>query len=164
MRPNDRLTSGRHSVNLRFTIVTVLASTIAYKVTLALGFTTGYWAAITAAVVCQSEIDTTVRASRDRLIGTALGVVVGWITALTWHNYVLVFAVALFGTLTLCNWLRLEAAGRLAVVALSIVVLVQRADPVWRVALARFGEVSVGIVAALLVTMVVRPHSARLPA
>lgn len=147
LRTNDE--PGR--TDLRIPVATVVASVLAYECTLLIGFSTGYWAAITAVVVCQSEVDATVRAARDRIIGTALGVTAGWLTAVVWHSHILVFAAALLIVLLICDRLNLQTAGRLAAVAMSIVVLVHRTVPVWRTAVDRFVEVSIGIIASLIV-------------
>ncbi len=149
----DTISNATQSLNLRATVTTVLSSSIAYQITRLFGAQTGYWAAITAILVCQSEIKTTLRASRDRIIGTAIGALAGWLTASLWGGHILAFATALLCTLAICNILKLEVAGRLAAVALSVVVLVHRVQPVWRTALDRFLEVSLGVIIALITSV-----------
>src|SRR5438270_177052 len=61
----------------------------------------GYWAAVSAVVVTQSEVGPLVTASRDRFVGTAIGAVMGWLAALVWHGNLLVFGLAVAITLTL---------------------------------------------------------------
>ena len=146
------------SIDIRNSVTTALSACVAYAIALAIGTKTGYWAAITALVVCQSEVGATVRASIDRLIGTAVGVLVGWATALIWHDHVAVFGVAILLTVTACNFAGFRVAGRLAAVALAIVVLVSRAGPIWHTALSRFLEVSLGVVVALVTTILIRPR------
>jgi|GEM_PF-3595493 len=149
------ISKAAQSVNLRANVTTVLASSIAYQLTRFVGAQTGYWAAITAILVCQSEMKTTLRASRDRIIGTAIGALAGWLTASLWGSHILAFATALLCTLVLCNILKLDVAGRLAGVALAVVVLVHRVQPIWRTASDRFIEVSVGVIIALITTVTV---------
>ena len=56
-----------------------------------------------------------------------------------------------------CSMLAFEKAGRLAAVALSIIVLIKIDGGPAQAALARFLEVSLGIVVALAVTLLVLP-------
>jgi uncharacterized membrane protein YccC len=122
-----------------------------------LGLTHSYWAAVSAIVVMGSESVSLV-ACRDRLIGTAIGAVVGWATSHVWHGHNLVYGLAVMLCLLVCSTLKFEKAGRLAAVALTIIVLIQIDGGPAQVALARFLEVSLGIVVALAVTLLVFPE------
>lgn len=140
-------------------LLTALGTTLCYWLTLALGLKTGYWAAITCIVVAQSEAGATLLASRDRLIGTAIGAVIGWGTVLIWHDHVVVYGMAVFLTIAICNMFDLRAAGRLAGVAVAIVMLVHRDGPAWQAAGGRFLEVAIGVVVALALTMAFYPRA-----
>lgn len=139
--------------------LTAVSACLCYWITLALGLKTGYWAAITCIVVTQSEVGATLLASRDRLIGTAIGALIGWGAVLVWHSYVVVFGVAVLLTIALCNMLDLKTAGRLAGVTVAIVVLAQREGPAWKLAASRFLEVSLGVLVALAMTVVFYPRA-----
>jgi len=120
----------------------------------------GYWGAISAVIVLQSNVGATVTASRDRLIGTLMGAAFGFsfslFGALPW-NYVAAVGAAVL----VCGLLDLRASSRLAGVTITIVMLVQQAGPRWGVPLARVMEVALGIVVALAVSTFVFPDRAR---
>lgn len=142
----------------RYSLLTGATAALCYWLTVLLGFGTGYWAAITSIVVCQSEIGATLIASRDRLIGTAIGVLIGWGTVLIWRRHVAVFGAAVVLTMILCNLSGFKAAGRLAGVAVCIVVLVpHNGTPLSHIAMSRFFEVTFGIVVALVMTAIFYP-------
>jgi len=67
----------------------------------------GYWGAMSAIVVMQSEVGATVSASRDRLIGTAIGAVAGALFCMLGSN-VLWFGLASTLTILICHVLGLE--------------------------------------------------------
>jgi uncharacterized membrane protein YgaE (UPF0421/DUF939 family) len=125
-----------------------------------------YWAAISAIVVMGSDTGVTFTSSRDRLIGTALGALMGWGTFYAWHGHYVVYGLAVALCIFLCSALAFDKAGRLAGVALTIIVLVHLDAGPGHAAIYRFLEVGLGIVVALAVTMLVFPvkrHDPKLP-
>ena len=132
---------------------TAVAAALAYWLTEWLRLPGGYWAAISAIVVMQSEVGATVRASFDRFAGTAMGAAVGWLTAMVWHNSIVVFALAVLVVMVLCSALKIKNAGRLAGVTIAIIVLIPYSGAVWYIAIERFLEVSFGIVVSLGVAL-----------
>jgi uncharacterized membrane protein YgaE (UPF0421/DUF939 family) len=143
---NDRL-------SLQQGIRTALAAALAYWITGLLHFPGGYWAAISAIVVMQSEVGEAVTASRDRLAGTAMGAVVGLLTSLVWHHSVLVFSLGVLVVMILCTAFHYRNAGRLGGVTVAIIVLIPYPGALWHIAFQRFLEVSFGIVISLLVAV-----------
>ncbi len=132
---------------------TALAAALAYWLTELFRLPGGYWAAISAIVVMQSEVGATLIASRDRIAGTAIGSFIGWLTALIWHESLVVFALAVLLVMVLCTALRFQNAGRLGGVAVAIIVLIPRAGPIWHIAIERFLEVSFGIGVSLVIAL-----------
>lgn len=130
---------------------TALAAGLAFWITQLLHMPGGYWAAISAIVVMQSEVGATVIASRERFAGTAMGALVGGATAKLWHNHVEIFALAVFLVMVLCTLLHFKNAGRLGGVTVAIIVLIPHTESVWHVALERFLEVSFGIGVSLAI-------------
>jgi uncharacterized membrane protein YgaE (UPF0421/DUF939 family) len=116
-----------------------------------------YWAAISAIVVMGSDTAVTFTSCRDRLIGTAIGAFMGWMTFYAWHGHYLVYGLAIAVCIFVCSLLEFDKAGRLAGVALTIVVLVQTESGPGKAAIDRFLEVGLGIVVALAVTLLVFP-------
>ena len=140
---------------------TALAATLCWWLARHLGLHDGYWSAISAIIVLQSNFGATITASRDRFLGTLIGAVFGFtftlFGTLPW-NYLLAVLLAV----VLCGLLGLRSSSRLAGVTISIVMLVQTAGPSRTVALHRVGEVLLGIVVAVAVSTLVFPDRARI--
>ncbi len=117
----------------------------------AVGLHEGYWAAISAVVVLQSDLKGTQTSARDRFIGTGIGALIGLLCAFVWHGHAGIYALAVGVTVLLCTLGKLGNAGRLAAVTVSVIVLIPRDEAIWRIALLRFLEVSWGILVALTV-------------
>jgi uncharacterized membrane protein YccC len=139
---------------------TALAAALCWWLALRFGLHDGYWGAISAIIVLQSNFGATVTASRDRVLGTVIGALFGFsfslFGTLPW-NYIL----AVLTAVVLCGLLGLRSSSRLAGVTITIVMLVH-AGSHWTVALDRVGQVLLGIVVALAVTTLVLPDRARL--
>lgn len=129
-----------------------------------LGLAHSYWAAISAIVVMGSDNAVTFTSCRDRLIGTAIGAFMGWATFYAWHGHYLLYALSVAICIFVCSTLQFDKAGRLAAVALTIVVLVRLDAGPGQAAVARFLEVGLGIVVALGVTLLVFPPRSAKPA
>jgi uncharacterized membrane protein YccC len=139
-------------VNWKHGLKTNVAADICLALVRVFGFSQGYWACVTAIVVIQSERAATLTVSRDRLVGTAVGALVGWGTATVWHGHLIVYAIAVLICMVIPEVMGLKGAGRMAGVAATIVLLVPRTASHGRSALDRFLEVSFGIVVALVVS------------
>ena len=104
---------------------TAMAAALCWWLALRFGLHDGYWGAISAIIVLQSNMGATVTASRDRLIGTLIGGVFGFsfslLGVLPW-NYILAVLLAM----VLCGVLGLRASSRLAGVTITIIMLVQK--------------------------------------
>ena len=140
---------------------TALAATLCWWLALRFGLHDGYWGAISAIIVLQSNFGATITASRDRILGTLIGALFGFSFSLFWWlpwNYVL----AVLAEMIVCGLLGLRSSSRLAGVTITIVMLVQNTGSHWTVALDRVGEVFLGIVLALAVSTLVFPDRARL--
>jgi uncharacterized membrane protein YccC len=140
---------------------TALAAGLCWALELQFGLHDGYWGAISAIIVLQSNVGSTVTASRDRLLGTLIGALLGFsfslFGTLPW-NYILAVAAAV----VVCGLLGLRSSSRLAGVTITIVMLVQKVGSPRDLALLRVGQVVLGIVVALAVTTLVLPDRARL--
>ncbi|WP_017463081.1 FUSC family protein [Dyella ginsengisoli] len=153
----DRLLTG-----LAYALRAVAAAALGYYGALAVGLTQGFWAAITAISVTQASYAEVSHSSRDQFIGAIIGGVVGIAAAALVHNQFPAYALALVVGLTLCWILDLGAAGRVAGVTVTIVMLVPHEGTFLQFALFRLGEVVLGAVAALLVTRLSAPIERRL--
>ena len=140
---------------------TALAAALCWAIALHFGLRDGYWGAISAIIVLQSNFGATITASRDRILGTLIGAAFGFTFSLfgtlPW-NYIL----AVFLAVILCGLLGLRNSSRLAGVTITIIMLVQTSGSHWLLALHRVGEVMLGIIVAILVSTLVFPDRARL--
>jgi uncharacterized membrane protein YccC len=140
---------------------TALAAALCWWLAHQFGLHDGYWGSISAIIVLQSNVGSTVNASRDRILGTLIGTILGFAFSLfgtlPW-NYIL----AVLAAVIVCGLLGLRSSSRLAGVTITIIMLVQKTGPRWSLALDRVGEVVLGIVVALAVTTLVLPDRARL--
>jgi uncharacterized membrane protein YccC len=140
---------------------TACAAALCWAIARAVGLPDGYWGSISAVIVLQSNVGATVTASRDRLIGTVIGAIIGFsyslFGTLPW-NYIF----AIFTALVICGLLGLRASSRLAGVTITIVMLVHQQGPRWGLPLERVLEVALGIIVALVVSTFILPDRARL--
>jgi hypothetical protein len=140
---------------------TALAAGLCWVLARQFGLHDGYWGAISAIIVLQSNVGSTVNASRDRLLGTLIGALIGFsfslFGTLPWN-----YALAVLAAVIVCGLLGLRSSSRLAGVTITIVMLVQQAGSRQSLALDRVTEVVLGIVVALAVTTLVLPDRARL--
>jgi uncharacterized membrane protein YccC len=155
------LLSWEHRHLLIHAAKTALSATLCWWLARPLGLHDGYWGAISAIIVLQSNFGSTITASRDRIIGTLIGAIFGFsfslFGTLPW-NYIL----AVLSAMVVCGLLGLRTSSRLAGVTITIVMLVQSATSHWTVALHRVEEVFLGILVALIVSTLVFPDRARL--
>jgi uncharacterized membrane protein YccC len=156
-------------------IKTAVAGVISILVTNLFHLPQGYWAAISALIVMQSNVGATLSASRTRLAGTAVGALVGGVFMAIFGPSLTAFGLGLTGfglgltgfalavaiAFFLCDWLRLAESQRLATVTVAIIMLIPATTSAWIVALHRFVEVALGIVIALAVSLVLWPNHAR---
>ncbi|MGA8088629.1 MAG: FUSC family protein [Terracidiphilus sp.] len=140
---------------------TALAAALCWWIALRFGLHDGYWGAISAIIVLQSNFGATITASRDRILGTIIGAAFGFgfslFGVLPWN-----YTLAVLFAFILCGLLGLRNSSRLAGVTISIVMLVQKGGSHWVLALHRVGEVFLGILIAILVSTLVFPDRARL--
>lgn len=130
----------------------MLAASLGYWAARALGLEQGYWAAITAISVSQSNYAEVRHSSRDQFVGAMIGGLVGLAAATLGHEHYLAYVLAVMAGMLLCWLLDLGAAGRISGVTSTIILLVPHDGAFWQFALFRLGEVTLGAVAALLVT------------
>jgi uncharacterized membrane protein YgaE (UPF0421/DUF939 family) len=122
-----------------------------------LGLERSFWAAVSAIVVMAFDTTITFASCRDRIIGTAIGAFLGWVTFYAWHGHYVIYGLAVALCIFVCSALAFDKAGRLAAVTLSIIVLIKFEGGPAHAAISRFLEVGLGIVVALAVTTLVFP-------
>ena len=114
-----------------------------------------YWAPITTLVITQSSLGGALNVSGQRFIGTALGAGLGAAVAGRIGPPLLLFGFSVFILGLLCAVVHADrSAYRFGGVTVAIVLLVPRSGPAWSTAVHRFAEVSIGIVVALLLSVI----------
>src|SRR5580658_2767022 len=106
-------------------IKTAIAGVIALYITNLFHLPEGYWAAISALIVMQSNVGATLSASRTRLAGTAIGAVVGGLFVALWGSNTMGFALAVAIAFVVCDLLHLAESQRLATVTVAIIMLIR---------------------------------------
>lgn len=146
---------------------TALAAGLCYWLATLVHLQDGYWGSISAIIVLQSNVGSTVSASRDRLIGTLIGAAYGAGFALVGQNIpaLLTYLLAVVLAMVTCSLLGLKNSSRLAGVTVTIILLVHRAKPGegmdWALPTHRVLEVLLGIVVALGFSALVLPSRAK---
>lgn len=135
---------------------TALAVMISLTAAKALGLAEFYWAPISTIIVMQSTLGQSWDVSKQRLMGTFVGVVFAGVFDFifsdvnTWN-----FTLGIFALGMIFYALRLTmTAYRLGGVTFTIILLMHHNELTWRIGFDRFVEVTVGILAALLVNFV----------
>jgi hypothetical protein len=146
---------------LLLAVKTAMAAGICYWAARLVGLQDGYWGSISAIIVLQSNVGSTVTASRDRLIGTLIGAAFGAAFSLAGEG-LWVYLLAVVAAMVTCSLLGLKNSSRLAAVTVTILMLVHRTESNWTLPLHRVLEVLLGIVVALAISVLVLPSRARL--
>ncbi len=142
--------SRREIVHSARTTVAAITSLLAAGT---LGFPEPYWASITAIIVSQSTLGAAWTISVQRFFGTALGATMGAVLSSYFGSNLIAYGGGIFVLGLLCLLLGLQRSGyRYAGITLAVIMLIQRARPVWIIALHRFIEVSAGIAIGLILT------------
>jgi uncharacterized membrane protein YccC len=147
---------------------TALAAGICYWLATLAHLQDGYWGSISAIIVLQSNVGSTVTASRERLLGTLIGAAFGAVfSLLDFGNSILwIYLLAVISAMVTCSLLGLKNSSRLAGVTVTIIMLVHRTGSGiasnWTLPVHRVLEVLLGIVVALAISTLVLPSKARL--
>lgn len=146
---------------LSLAIKTAMAAGLCYWLATLAHLQDGYWGSISAIIVLQSNVGSTVNASRDRLIGTLIGAAFGAVFSLLGVG-LWAYLLAVITAMVTCSLLGLKNSSRLAAVTVTILMLVHRTGSNWTLPLHRVLEVLLGIVVALAISTLVLPSRARL--
>lgn len=128
------------------------AALVAYVPTHALGLKEGFWAAITALVVVQTEFAAVRSTARDQLLGAVIGGVVGAAAAMLLMPSLARYAAAVAGSILLAWICNVASSARLSAVTVTIILLVPHQNSAGQMMIARLSEVGWGIVAGIGVT------------
>lgn len=146
---------------LRFALRVVIAALIAYGLARLLALPFGYWAVITAVIVMQGNIGGSLKAARERFIGTALGAGLGFLVTLIpvgpdyqWVRLALAIGASAYVV-------SLDARFRVAPITAIITLIVpQPGVSALTAALDRVVEILIGGAIGVLVALTVLPERA----
>jgi uncharacterized membrane protein YccC len=129
--------------------MSAIAAIIAYLPTQALGLNEGFWAAITALAVAQTEFGAARSVARDQFVGAALGGVIGLCIYLAAGPGLASYMAAVLLSILTCWLVNVASAARLAGITATIILLVPHLGTPQQMLLSRVFEVGWGICAAI---------------
>lgn len=130
-------------------VISAAAALLAYLPTSSLGLQEGFWSAITAISVTQTEFQATETTARDQFIGAAVGGTVGVCTALLFGHHLAIYGAAIVVSMLVCWTLNVASASRLAGTTATIILLVPHTGTPQQMFIARLTEVGWGICVAV---------------
>jgi uncharacterized membrane protein YgaE (UPF0421/DUF939 family) len=154
--------SHRLIVGLSMAAQAVVAGGMGYGLGLLLHTQQAFWGALTAIAVTQTTYVDTRKSSNDQVLGAIVGAAVALIGASLAQDSYPVYAITMAVAIVLCWSFNIGNAGKLSATTVTIVMLVPHQGAYWTVALTRLGEVTIGIVCALIVTRIAHWLEARL--
>jgi len=132
-------------------LMSASAALIAYVPTQALNLREGFWSAITAIAVVQTEFRATRTMARDQFLGAATGGLIGLAVLGSVGQDLVAYAVAVILSLTACWLLNVASAGRLAGITATIILLVPHHGTAQQMFGSRLLEVGWGVSVAVAV-------------
>lgn len=148
--------------HLRHGLKTAGAAVAAYAITELLNLPQGYWAVVSVIVVMQTNLGGSLRAGANRIVGTALGALMGALALGLLGTHPLALGLEMGLCILVCAYfIHLHESFRMAGMTAAIVILMgnQGHSIAW-VASARFFEITVGVCVALFFTAFVWPSRA----
>jgi len=127
------------------------AAALSYLIYRGFHLSHGYWAVISAVIVMQSNLGRSISAGANRLLGTAIGALIGALVFRMAGLDVWGVFLAIALTMAICSVRPLQQSQRLAGVTAAIVMLVGEGSA-WQAGFSRFMDVALGILVALLVS------------
>ncbi|CAO4164613.1 FUSC family protein [Methylorubrum extorquens] len=142
--------------------LSAVAAVIAYLPAQPLGLREGFWGAITALAVAQTEFGAARSVARDQFVGAAIGGVVGVGVSLATAPYLMGYATAVLLAILACWLVNVASAARLSAITATIILLVPHTGTPQRMLASRVFEVGWGICAAIGTVWVVTRINRRL--
>jgi uncharacterized membrane protein YgaE (UPF0421/DUF939 family) len=144
----ERLTQGAVMA-----LQTVCGACLAYAIGRLLHSEQAVWAVVTAIAVTQHSYSDTMALSRDQFIGAMVGGVLGFAGIAFGGGHFIVYPLVVAIVVICCWCLNVGSAARLGGVTATIVMLFPGNGPLWDIPFVRLGEVTLGTVCALGVTL-----------
>jgi uncharacterized membrane protein YccC len=149
-----------HIPVLRQGLRMAVAATIAMTAVELLGFPSGFWAPLSALAVLQGQIGASLVASRNYIIASVTGVLLGALLVSVFGDHLLVAGFGIFVIATLATLMRLPPVGAsVAAGVVPVLVLLAPSSP-WRYGAYRIADILLGLASAILVSLVLWPTRA----
>lgn len=134
---------------------TTVAAGLSLYTAKVLGLSEFYWAPITSIIVMQSTLGLSWDTSKQRIIGTVLGVAFAGIFSNLFSAMMWPFILGILVLGFTCAVLRLTvSAYRFSGVTFAIIMLMHHNEVAWQIGMHRFIEVGLGILVTLIVSVV----------
>jgi uncharacterized membrane protein YgaE (UPF0421/DUF939 family) len=143
-------------------VMSATAAVIAYLPAQPLGLKEGFWGAITAVAVAQTEFGAARSVARDQFVGAAIGGGVGLCVFLAARQDLISYAAAVLLSILVCWLLNVATAARLSAITATIILLVPHTGTPQRMLASRVFEVAWGICAAIGTVWIVTKINRRL--
>jgi uncharacterized membrane protein YccC len=130
-------------------VLSAAAAVAAYLPTQALGLKEGFWGAITAVAVVQTDRGAARSSGRDQCTGAAVGGVIGVGVAFVTGPLLLGYALAVVLSVLVCWFLNVASASRLSGITATIILLVPHTGTPQHMLTSRVSEVAWGVLVAL---------------
>jgi uncharacterized membrane protein YccC len=149
------------TATLQLAIKTGIAALVTYLSAVGLSLPSPIWAVVSAVIVMQANLGSSYNAAWQRLVGTAIGALVGAVIASFGAPLAFTLGLGMTAVILICSLLKLSESLRIATVTFTIVLLADSSNH-WLLGLERFVDVIFGILVALLVTITLwRPRARR---
>ena len=148
------LGASRLAPGLRQGAISVVAAFVAYIPTHFIGLHQGFWSAITAISVAQTELRDTESTARKQFTGATIGGLVGLGLALGFGDGLTVYAAAVVLSVMACWLLNVSNASQLSAVTATIILLVPHIGAPQLMLFSRLTEVGWGVCVGISVVWI----------
>ncbi|MGH2603036.1 MAG: FUSC family protein, partial [Dehalococcoidia bacterium] len=137
-----------------------VAATIAMAVVELFHLPSSFWAPLSALTVMQTEVGSSLVSSRNYLIASAVGVLLGALIVTIFGSNVIAVGAGIFVVLLLGTWMKLPPGSRVVAAGILPVIALAASDDPWRYGAYRLADIAVGLGSAILVSLLLWPSRA----
>ncbi|MGE0544825.1 MAG: aromatic acid exporter family protein [Dehalococcoidia bacterium] len=148
------------TLKYRHALKAALAATMAMACVKLLGLPSGFWAPLSALAVLQAQIGASLAASRNYLIASAIGVLVGASIVSVFGDNILIAGAGIFFIVLLTIALRLPPAGASIAAGVVPVMVLAVTGSAWRYGGYRLIDIAIGLGSAIVVSLLLWPSRA----
>lgn len=146
----------RFNIGMR-NIKTGLAVFVCVVISRAMKLEYPFYSAIAAVIAMQSSVEGSFKAGKNRMLGTSVGAIIGYVFALICHGNVVLLSLGVMVIIYVCNLLNWKGAVSIAcVVFISIMLNDSNRDPLYY-SLNRLLDTFIGIIVAIIINRFVAP-------